>query len=220
MTEHSGDGDVQAALALLSADERARYGRFVFPDDRRDFAEAHALLRRVLSLYAAVAPPAWIFDAPPGEKPALVPWLGAPPLSFNLSHTRGLVACAVALDADVGVDAERIDRVADGEDIAARYFTAGETAALMACDSPGRATRFIELWTLKEAYLKAIGRGLARPLNEVAFAFAADGTIAWDVPGAARDEWRFALFPLPNARIAAAVTSPRRTDWNFVCRPL
>lgn len=198
------------AVSLLSQEERARHDRLIFPRDRRDFAEAHALTRRVLSLYEDVPPAGWRFETAPGGKPFLPRAAGTAPLHFNLSHTRGLVACAVTRDGDVGLDVESIDRPVDERGISRRYFTPAEDTFLHACRDDERATRFIELWTLKEAYIKAIGQGLAHPLNEFGFAFEGTGGVRFDAPsGTDATEWTFALFaPVPSARMAVAVRSP------------
>ena len=168
-TDSLGDADITDAVARLSPDERARYARFRFARDQRDYAAAHALLRTSLSRYADVAPGSWQFREAPGGKPSLVLGDGMPPLSFNLSHTHGLVACAIASGSDVGIDVESVDRdVGDG--VAERFFSESENADLRQCASePLRARRFIELWTLKEAYVKAIGKGLSHPLDSIVF---------------------------------------------------
>jgi 4'-phosphopantetheinyl transferase len=219
VTEALDDTAVQAEVAQLSPDERARAQRFVFPRDRRDFAAAHALLRRVLSTYDDVPPDAWTFVAEANGKPSLAPEHGGT-LAFNLSHTHGLVACAVTRDAHVGVDVECVERVGDGRDIAARYFAARELSQLDACAEDRRAARFIELWTLKEAYLKAIGSGLGQPLNTFAFTFDDPGGIRFSAPpDAAPAAWTFALFaPSPRHRLALAARSDGAAPGRLVAR--
>src|ERR1700688_1083797 len=155
-TESLDEDALRAEMAQLSPDERVRCQRFVSRRDRRDFAAGHALLRRVLSMHDDVRADAWTFVADANGKPSLARESGAHPLAFNLSHTHGLVACAVTRDGEVGVDVECVERVTDGRDIAERYFSTAELAQLDACPENERAARFIELWTLKEAYLKAI----------------------------------------------------------------
>ena len=83
-------------LSLLDADEHDRHARLVFKQDRDAYLGAHALLRSALALHTAVEPAAWRFVRRRGEKPVAAPDL--PQLSFSLSHTRGLAACAVAPD--------------------------------------------------------------------------------------------------------------------------
>jgi 4'-phosphopantetheinyl transferase len=199
-------------LSDLSPDERARCARFAFARDRRDFAAAHALLRTQLSRYADIRPTAWTFDARPGGKPFIVS-SGESALAFNLSHTHGLVACAIARCGEVGIDVESVDRALDGRKIAARYFSKVECEWLDACDARERAVRFIELWTLKEAYIKAIGLGLTHPLNAFSFTFADERRILFNPPpDIEASAWTFALFaPSAQYRMAVAFkTAPRR----------
>ena len=200
---------VDDAVALLSSDERARYSRFMFARDRRDYAAAHALLRTSLSRYAEVAPPSWRFREDPGGKPSLVADPAVPPLSFNLSHTHGLVACAVA-SADVGIDVQSVDRKVDDR-VARRFFSAREAADLRRCRSAAlRATHFFDLWTLKEAYIKAIGRGLSHPLDTIVFTIGDDDAITFTPPPEVdAASWSFRLFaPTDRHRLAVAVRAP------------
>jgi len=209
-TESLSGPALDADVSLLSVDEQTRHARFVFARDRRDFAAAHALLRRQLSMHADVPPAAWTFEVAPDGKPHLSRACVGAGLDFNLSHTRGLVACAVGRGADIGLDVESIDRNVDGRDIGARYFSPGEVALLDACDATARPARFIELWTLKEAYIKAIGRGLGHPLDSFGFAFDGTGGIRFiPPPDAQATEWTFSLSaPSVHHRLAVAVRSP------------
>ncbi|KAJ4754950.1 4-phosphopantetheinyl transferase [Rhynchospora pubera] len=87
-----------------------------------------------------------------------------PPLQFNLSHTSSLIACAVALETPIGIDVEEKKRqtVKSVLAVARRYFTVSEVEYLAAIPYPDiQRKEFIQLWTLKEAYVKAIGRGFS-----------------------------------------------------------
>ena len=89
------------------------------------------------------------------------------PLSFNLSHTERLIVCLVALDREVGVDAEDTERAGETVEVADRFFSPTEVAALRALPAQSRRRRFFQYWTLKEAYIKARGMGLSLPLKPV-----------------------------------------------------
>ena len=208
-TEALDDAETAQQLIDLSAAELARHERFVFARDRRDFAAAHALLRRALSRYADVAPRAWEFVEEPGGKPGLAAIAGAPALSFNLSHTHGLVACAIAGGPRIGVDVESVERVVD-DSVAERFFSDEENRALRRCGTPlDQARRFFALWTLKEAYIKAIGQGLSHPLNTIVFEIQADGAVAFTPPArVAAESWQFALFA-PTDRHCLAIAAQR-----------
>jgi 4'-phosphopantetheinyl transferase len=81
---------------------------------------------------------------------------------FNISHSGHYIVCAVAPE-EIGIDVERIRKV--NLRIAERYFSSAEICDLMEYDETVRMHYFITLWTIKESYLKAIGRGLTQHLN-------------------------------------------------------
>jgi 4'-phosphopantetheinyl transferase len=117
-----------------------------------------------------------------------------------------MVACAVTADGDVGVDVECIDRDVEMADIAARFFAPAEAAHLGQLDAAAQRDRFFDLWTLKEALVKALGTGMATSLSALAFTVGADGDIRVDAPHLETSAWRFGLFaPGPRHRLAVAV---------------
>lgn len=150
-------------VTLLSDDERARHQAFYFDRDRHHYLVAHALLRTTLSRYAAKEPQAWRFEQNQYGKPRVRGLFDGVELQFNLTHTRGLAACAVARHI-VGVDAEWLDRRVDLS-IAERYFAEPEVLAMQRLPVASQPKRFLEIWTLKEAYVKAVGKGLTLPLD-------------------------------------------------------
>lgn len=155
--------------ALLSADERARQARFRFARDQRRYLVTRALVRTVLSRYAAVRPEQWAFSEGPRGRPAIAAPLTAPALEFNVSHSADLVMLGVTSGRTLGIDTESISaRAADIEGLD-RYFAPQESAALLSLPAGERRKRFFELWTLKESYIKARGMGLAIPLDAFRF---------------------------------------------------
>jgi 4'-phosphopantetheinyl transferase len=204
-TESLADDAIQCLERILNTDERERRDRFLFQRDRRDFACAHGILRNVLSRYGVSAPAEWRFRTEPQGKPSLVPeQAGLPPLAFNLSHTHGFVACAVARGAAVGIDVERCERVAGAPDIAERYFAGQELECLRECGQKEYSARFIELWTLKESYLKATGAGLTVPLNSFALTF--EGRCGLRLSARDTTGWQFWLASCSaDVRLAVAI---------------
>lgn len=151
-----------AALArMLSADERARLGRFLLPDAREQYLVAHAGLRLVLSACARWPPEAWCFGWTTLGKPFVVAPEAGRAIRFSLSHTRGRVMIALRMGGDVGVDVEQAASGACAGGIAGRVLAAPELAALQALPEIERPWRFLRYWTLKEAILKALGCGLS-----------------------------------------------------------
>jgi 4'-phosphopantetheinyl transferase len=207
-TQHLAEETIAAAGLSLSTEERARRDRFHFATDRRDFAIAHDLLRRTLSRYTGVSPADWQFAKNKYGKPSIDsrdPHLAA--ISFSLSHTTGFVACGVALAEALGVDVERADRSLSAMQIAERYFSEQEVASLHRQSDEMRGVRFTELWTLKEAFWKAIGVGLSGSLASASFHIEERGRIGFDPPpGFQPAAWHFSLFDLDgDARLAVAV---------------
>lgn len=151
---------------MLDPEERARADRFRFTPDRHSFIAAHALLRSMLSDATGRATRTWRFVTSAYGKPALAPSLCNSDLQFNISHTRGWVACAIARVA-VGVDVEVVDRDAATE--VRGVFSPHEVGLLDGQVGEQMATTFTRLWTLKEAFIKATGEGLRRPLDSFSF---------------------------------------------------
>jgi 4'-phosphopantetheinyl transferase len=156
------------AEALLSAEERARMRRFRWQDDRRRYLGAHALVRTALSRRRPTTrPESWQFVLGEHGRPEVAPEPQSD-LRFNLSHTNGIVACVVTTERDVGVDVERLESAPP--DLALLEGLAqSEARDVEAQPSDTRQARFLAIWTLKEAYLKARGLGLAMGLDQFAF---------------------------------------------------
>lgn len=202
---------ISAADLHLSINEKDRRDRFRFETDQRDFTVAHDLLRQTLSFYSDLPPSDWQFSIDAHGKPSIDsndPKLRE--LSFSLSHTQGFVACAVTTKAPVGIDVERIDQSLPAQEIADRYFSEGEAQQLRDCSKDRRAVRFTELWTLKEAFLKAVGTGHFGSLNDISFRFSEPCNIEFSAPAIAGfPEWQFALFePLSDVRMSIALAAP------------
>lgn len=198
-----------AQEALMTPDEFERYRRFHFEPDRRAFVATRALVRTVLSRYAAVTPGQWRFRTGPHGKPHVANPEVKPPIYFNLSNAMGLVVCAVSVAHEsIGVDVERIARIKHETEIlelADLYFSPSEVRALHALPSFERHRRFFALWTLKESYIKARGLGLAQPLHQFTFLLDQEEIgVAFD-EGMADDaaRWRFSLLDSPPQHMIA-----------------
>ena len=218
-----GPDALAAWEAWLSPEERARHRRYAFAKDRDLYLVARGMVRSVLSGYTGVPPAAWRFAADPNGKPAVAAPAGHGAFRFNLTHTDGLVACAVAVGREVGVDAEDIERRGDPENLARHYFAAAENAQLARVPAGRRRELFFRFWTLKEAYLKARGLGLSLPLGDFAFDLATAGppTITF-APGLDDDPraWQFAeVRPTPRHVLALAVRRTAEADLPIRPRP-
>ena len=200
---------VERLWPRLTDPERARCLRFGRDEDRRTFAITRALVRQTLSEYGPTPPLEWRFITNAHECPFVEPaQAGTPPLHFNVSHTDGLVALAVIRGYRLGVDVERVTRVVT-EGVAARHFAAEEVRDLRALPAERQPAAFFEYWTLKEAYIKARGMGLALPLDAFAFGLRPllPPTITF-VAGFddAAERWQFwQAWPTPEHRLSLAI---------------
>jgi 4'-phosphopantetheinyl transferase len=161
------EGTWPRLVALLSLDERQAAARFHFERNRREYIAAHALARLMLRDAGGGRPEDWTFTVGAFGKPAVA---GHPDLNFNLTHCDGLVACAVSAEVALGIDAEPWDRDAP-LDVAARYFSPTEHDWLMRQPAGERGRAFFRIWTLKEAFIKATGRGISQDLQSFAVGF-------------------------------------------------
>lgn len=199
--------------AILSEDEQARAQRYRFARDRDSYVVRHCLLRQVLSRYAARDPRDWRFATGAQGRPHIAhAHPDAPDLGFNLSHSRGLVLLAVGRGQGLGVDVEEVGAELAAVPIAEQFFAAAEAATLRALPASQQRERFYAHWTLKEAYVKAVGKGLSIPLEELAFELDGDG-IRLHSGVAAHEcaQWRFWQWA-PGPGYLAAACARRSAD--------
>lgn len=206
--------EVAALLPLLSADERLRYARISAPRVQSQFLQTRLALRRILSLYNPhVAPSHWRFQRNAYGRPELLGEFFDDGMVFNISHARGALVIAFSAAGELGVDVEFTQRKARALAVAQRYFSPTEVQDLYALAEGDRRARFFDLWTLKEAYIKACGMGLAIPLASFSYLFTERG-IAVQFARERNDDaarwqfWQLRLGPSHQAAIAYGGSAP------------
>ncbi|MCI0459602.1 MAG: 4'-phosphopantetheinyl transferase superfamily protein [Gemmataceae bacterium] len=213
---------LQSYQALLSREEATRHQRYLFDRNRQQFLVARALVRTTLSRYAGALPTDWGFVANGHGKPAIAAPKEFSHLQFNLSHTDGLVACAVTSGHEVGVDVEDVGRREISTGLARYCLSASELAHWEALPAAEQREVFFDYWTLKEAYMKARGLGLSLRLHDFSFHLRPGRAPAISfVPGFGDDPgaWQFAQFrPSARHRAAVAVRRPNGRDLRLVVR--
>lgn len=182
------------SLALLDAAEQDRLSRMPPGRHRQLFLESHVFLRKTLGQALGCAPADVVYAVDPDGKPHLARSHGQE-VQFNLSHTGGMIAVALGKVAAVGVDVENRCRRANHRALAKRFFASQEADVVEQVAEEERAPLFSRIWTLKEAFVKAEGRGLRIPLSRFSFEFqgpmlrfACDQGVAGPVP----EKWHFA----------------------------
>jgi 4'-phosphopantetheinyl transferase len=166
---------VEEYLSILSADEQARWREFRLAERGWQYLQSRVLQRQVLAAYTARAPDELRFVRNAWGRPHLA---DHERIHFNLSHCASHVALAVGADALLGIDVEStLPQRRNFMHIAAQQFNEAQLKQLLACPEALRYERFLELWTLSEAYLKALGLGMHKPMADTTFT--TDGSGVW-----------------------------------------
>ena len=145
------------------------------------------------------------------------------PLSFNLAHSGGIVVCALAREAEVGIDIEDRRRRQLDRTLVERYCSPAEVRNVAAQPEDGWRDQFLKYWTLKEAYLKARGLGIAVHLSDLSFTVPSSGNVAVEFLGSlvgTDPGWAFDLRPLGDGHfVAVAASTPRNVRPTFSLDP-
>jgi 4'-phosphopantetheinyl transferase len=154
-------------FSLLSTDERDRAGRFHFEKDRCRFVVSRGTLRVLLGFYLDQEPAQLRFRYDTWGKPTLED----KKIQFNLSHSEDIILYAITKGVRIGIDVEKIRPMPDADAIAQRFFSQREGSLLQSLPLEQREEAFFHCWTRKEAFLKAVGKGLAGALDQTEVTF-------------------------------------------------
>jgi 4'-phosphopantetheinyl transferase len=204
----------------LAPDERARAARFRAPRHRDRFIAGRGLLRTLLGRYRQAPPEALAFAYGPHGKPSLSGPGGAHALEFNLAHSEGRGLLAVARH-PVGIDVEVLRDRVDVEAVAASFFSPEELAAFRALPQRDRRRAFFTVWTRKEAFMKATGRGLSEaPAGFAVLAVAGSPALRLVVGGRPEEGLRWSLCDLDVGDGSTAALAVAGRGWRLVSREL
>lgn len=207
-----------ASLArTLSIDERARAERFKFERDRRRYVAGRGSLRNILAAYAGCRAEEIRFSYGPHGKPMLADAAPSERLEFNASGSEDLALCAVTVGRSVGVDVEFCRPLVDNTFLD-QCLTTAERKTLSALQPDRQLAAFYRLWTLKEAFIKATGDGLSRPMTSVEFAVSPDGStrlVSAPESASGQDCWDFVEFAPGPQYLAAVVVSGKGCALNY-----
>jgi 4'-phosphopantetheinyl transferase len=213
--------DESLAATLLSAEERGRVASFYFEHDRRCYLAAHAALRLLIARYTGESPRSVAIGNDAYGRPVLAnsEW------HFNLSHSGSLVLIAFSSTTPVGVDVEEIREIPDLMGIARSHFSTPEIEAINCLPPTQRTAAFFVIWTRKEAFVKAIGRGLSFPLRSFGTGLPQQPPYLTDQHARIYADWTLAdVRPDERHLGAVAVHRPnipincRRADWQWLLR--
>ncbi|MEM6449834.1 MAG: 4'-phosphopantetheinyl transferase superfamily protein [Cyanobacteria bacterium P01_D01_bin.105] len=201
----------------LSQDEKMRGDRYRFAQDRRRFVVARSVLRSLLSQQFDQSPADIQFCYGEYGKPALARSFGHPncDFHFNLSHSGELALCVLGGDRLVGVDIEYLKNIQRLDSMMERCLTHGELADVRAQPKTAQLEAFLQRWTCKEAYLKAIGLGLAQSMQSIEVNLCPDRLAS--VPKSCAAGWQLKVIDVPKNYVGALVTAGETSismhDW-------
>lgn len=199
--------DLRLLEGMLSQHERHKANTFRSRLLRDRWTVARGALRCVLSGYVQARPSTLEFQTTRLGRPHLS--FPATNIAFNLSHTRGVAFVAVSGDGRIGIDAEHLYPITSVERIAQRFFDRFEADEILRLPAEARAAAFFACWSRKEAFLKALGKGLQVPLNSFRVSVRPDETprlvsMSWNESSA----WRLADISEPGIAATVAIDWP------------
>jgi len=206
---------LEGLVDCLDRDELVRAGRFRFERDRARFMAGRGVLRRILARYLDTAPRSVRFGYSRTGKPFLLPRCE---LHFNLSHAADLLVVAVSRNRRLGVDVESLPLDVTGDPVAELVFSPAERTALHGIHASEHCQLFAQLWTRKEAYIKADGRGMTLRLDHIDVETLPDQVLLFH---SASGHWaacrRWTLRTLEVDPLYAACLAAEGEDWRLVC---
>ncbi|MEA5511279.1 4'-phosphopantetheinyl transferase superfamily protein [Crocosphaera sp. UHCC 0190] len=158
---------VDQRFQILNDQEQIKAQRFRFEQHQRRFIVARSTLKNILSHYLQIPPVQITFEYSYLGKPKLSDEINSRQLEFNLSHSQELAIYGITCDRLIGVDVEYIRPMSDAEQLAKRFFCPQEAEKIKTLSPPDKDQAFFQLWTAKEAYLKATGEGISGGLDKV-----------------------------------------------------
>lgn len=201
--------EVERLALLLAPEERARAARFAFAEGRRRFIVRRARLREVLAAATGATPERLVYTANGYGKPMLA----GGDMHFSASHSHELWVVALS-GQELGVDVEYHQPDLDWRDLAAGLFRADERTALDALAPDDAVRGFFDCWARKEAFVKAIGKGLSYPLDAFAVSVTREARL---VAGA--DGWTMTGLSLEDGYSGALVMADTGSPIALTLRP-
>lgn len=207
------DGETLAGYKLfLSEDELIRADRFRFERDRRRYTAGRGILRVLLGRYLQSEPEAIRFQYTKYGKPYLL----NSDLQFNSAHSQDKALLGFCITTKIGVDIECIRPIENITAIASRFFSLSESNAILTAPVSQQLQLFFSYWTLKEAFIKGVGRGLSYPLDAFEIDLANRNFPRLKIKGDKNEEERWTLFIMAQDPDCPAAVAVQGNDWQLV----
>jgi len=203
---------------ILTPEETRQAAQFYFAHDQRRFVVRRAVLRQLLAANLDLRPKEIQIEAAYFQKPKIADRQNPNRLRFNTSHSGDCALIALTQNREVGVDVEQHRHLPDADELAKNFFSAHEINELNGLSGAARSEGFFNCWTRKEAYVKAIGLGLAHPLKLFSVALAPGepaALLAVANDSTAMGKWSLIAFDVAAGFSAALVLENRQATVNF-----
>ncbi|MGL5033283.1 MAG: 4'-phosphopantetheinyl transferase family protein [Microcystaceae cyanobacterium] len=198
-------------ICLLSTEEKQKGDRLRFEHLQQRYQINHGVLRIILAQYLNCEPSVLNFTYTEKGKPLIVSFGHLHQLEFNLSHSQDLALIGINYAGKIGVDIEYRREIEDCLSLAKRFFSAQDYLFLAQTSGEAQQKLFFQLWTAKEAYLKATGKGISGGLDQVQIGFSPTRFIALEGSFDLAQQWHLFSFEL-NTDYQAAIAVPK-TDF-------
>jgi 4'-phosphopantetheinyl transferase len=210
---------LQSFANTLSPNESERASRFHFERDRNRYIAGRGLLRTVLGKYLQLSPVEVPLVYGPNGKPLLQTAGSRTTIHFNLAHSQNLALLAVTNAGQIGIDVEAVRPLSDAHELVDRFFSTHESAAFESVPEAQKPAAFFNLWTRKEAWLKATGEGIGHLLNKVEVSFLpGEPAKLLNLPHNSTSRWTLTdLVPASGfaAALAVASSTPILSCWRW-----
>ena len=152
--------------ALLSDEEYKKAKSFQFEEDKTRYIICHGFLRILLAGYLKIKPDILKFCYGKFGKP-YINNVGAENINFNISYSNNLLLVVISCENKVGIDVEYMREINEMDQIVEAFFTDNEKMFFREVPEDEKISIFFRLWTRKEAFLKGLGTGILKPLDEI-----------------------------------------------------
>jgi 4'-phosphopantetheinyl transferase len=196
----------RSCFDILSPAEQERAARFHFPQDRDQFLLTRYVLRQLAGHYLGLEPQSVNFEVDYFGKPHIPNYCD---FQFNISHSAEIILIAFCRTYRIGIDVEQMRPLADADQIAATFFSGAECDDYRLTPDHLRQEAFFNCWTRKEAFIKAVGKGLAYPLDSFQVSLRPDqhpALLSIQGEPERRTPWTLISFdPAPNYKAALVI---------------
>ena len=198
--------DIADLHRFLDPAEQDFASRLKRRDTQKRYIASHALARDMMAELTGIDPDRQVYTANDNGSPAFTDTKTGAQLPISISRTDGLVACGFCLGVDFGIDIECLLPANADQQLVAAMFSKPEQEMLTDLSEDQFVDEFFQVWTLKEAYVKAEGQGLSLPLDDFAFTLDPPDIHFLSEDGRNKTDWAFVtLKPTDQYRLSAAV---------------